>query len=212
MSKTAKKKIAKKPRVFRSVDEVKKAYFPKKYAEDMKALNDKIDLLDSRLRTLNAWETMQNAMEEARSAPAEEWVPKAGDWVVVTGECGQGGSRRFIGVMGQIECEWPNSFINPAWIVTGTESWFAKSSIRPATEAEIASHKAKEEQRAKDDERAKEMAAPLEFGMKVRTTQGNGFVHGVYGDGCTHPTGRWWIAFPHNVLNHYARKDITIID
>ncbi len=42
----------------------------------VRALQSSVDMLDSRLRTLKAWETMQDAMEESRSAPAEEWKPK----------------------------------------------------------------------------------------------------------------------------------------
>lgn len=174
----------------------------------VRALQSSVDMLDSRLRTLKAWETMQDAMEEARSAPAEEPL-RAGDYVYLT----RGHTfDAFHDTIVRVKWVYPNGspgFDHPASATGGDAT---AGMWRRATPAEIADHKAKEEQRAKEEERAKEMAAPLEFGMKVRTTQGDGFVHGIYGDGCTHPTGRWWIAFPHNVLNHYARKDITIID
>mgnify|MGYP003525096333 FL=1 len=153
MKKTATKKRAKKPRVFRSVDEVKKAYFPKKYAEDMKALNDKIDLMDSRLRTLKAWETMQDAMEESRLAPAEEWVPKVNE------------------VMGCVNNQFAyicDSVNEDGWSINVSNSGGSLGQksykiFRKATGDEhayrtcvdivaerVASHKAKEEQRAKE--------------------------------------------------------------
>lgn len=216
MSKTAKKKIAKKPRVFRSVDEVKKAYFPKKYAEDMKALNDKIDLLDSRLRTLNAWETMQDAMEEARSAPAEKWKPKANE------------------VMGCVNNSFAyicDSVNEDGWSIEVSNSGGSLGQksykiFRKATGAEmtyqqcvdivserIASHKAKEEQRVRDDERAKEMAKKLEFGTRVKWDTWTGRV------ACEGPDheNQYLVAYkPGNGSVWHStwvlRRDLTIID
>ena len=156
MSKKTAPKTPKKPRVFRSVDEVKKAYFPKKYAEDMKALNDKIDLMDSRLRTLNAWETMQDAMEESRSAPAEEWVPKAGDYV--TPAIGMDTMDEPYRVhnpweVGEVKEVGANALVKwPSKPVAHWYSYELNARIKPATDAEIADHKAKEEQRALEAE------------------------------------------------------------
>lgn len=36
------------PRIFHSVDEVNKAYFPKKYREDMKAIKDRLTTIENR--------------------------------------------------------------------------------------------------------------------------------------------------------------------
>ncbi len=140
----------------------KKAKKPRPERVTLASLNRKVDMLDSRLRTLKAWETMQDAMEESRSAPAEEWTPKAGDLVVVS----RMAERHFPENVGKVmtigsynrELEWAN--------IDGV-NWHVNN-LHPATSAEIASHKAKEEQRAKEDERAKERAKPLEMGTPIR--------------------------------------------
>ena len=105
----------------------------------------------------------------ARSAPAEEWVPKVDRearpcYVVRIGDLGIGGTP--IGTIGKVLTESDHDY-NVEW-ATGITRDVSKSLTRPATSAEIASHKAKEEQRAKEAEWAKELAKPLEFGTKVK--------------------------------------------
>ena len=128
MKETAKEKSAKKPRPERAT---------------LASLNRKVDLMDSRLRTLKAWETMQDAMEESRSAPAEEWKPKVGDWANWRGrtECGPHQVEK-VGSGKTLEMkDLPFLYDWSEWT--------------PCTPAEIAAHKAKEEQRAKEAEWAK---------------------------------------------------------
>lgn len=90
---------------------------------------------------------------ESRSAPAEEW-PKVGDWVVVTGPAGIMGTDTFRGKVGRIK-RFETVHSVSAWYIPEVDAWFDIANIRPATPAEIASHKAKEEQRAKEAEWAK---------------------------------------------------------
>ena len=146
----------------------KKAKKPRPERVTLASLNRKVDLLDSRLRTLKAWETMQDAMEESRSAPAEEPL-RAGDYVYLT----RGHTfDAFHDTIVRVKRVYPNGspdFDHPASATGGDATavmW------RRATPAEIASHKAKEEQRAiakrAEDGRAKELAKPLEFGTKVK--------------------------------------------
>lgn len=159
MSKNTAPKKTKKPRVFRSVDEVKKAYFPKKYAEDMKALNDKIDLLGQRIDAMRHEQVALS--QESRSAPAEEW-PKAGDWVValpVDQRAGSLGGALDIG-SSPIQVKQIDTTLSGSKraVLVSTDPrplHIDCRNFRPATEAEIASHKAKEEQREREAEREK---------------------------------------------------------
>lgn len=113
---------------------------------------------------------LEQAAKPTDPPTAENWEPAKGEWVRVTGECGQGGSRRFIGVVGQLEGEWPNAFINPAWIVKGTGSWFAQKNLRPLSSAEIAEHKRSEDGR--QTEHSRPLSIPhhlLTLGTKPRS-------------------------------------------
>ena len=108
------------------------------------------------------WEAMHGTDDsaiESRSAPAEEW-PKVGDYVVLTDpkhpQVGRIDERgEFMG--GRYGVTW----------IDGDKSGEEADEMRPATSAEVASHKAKEE-------RAKELAKPLTMGTPVRYGQREG--------------------------------------
>lgn len=117
------------------------------YAGSLVRVHRKLDDLSKRLTVL-----------ESRSAPAEAWVPKVGDWVVITGglaarEDGLGSITKVLELRDGIP--WIKSSNFRFGLCTRDNSrefpiktW--RDAIRPATPAEIASHKAKEEQRAKE--------------------------------------------------------------
>lgn len=153
----------------------------------------------------------ESSAKPADPPPAEKWV--VGEWVEVTGECGKGGSRRLVGVVGQLECKWPNEFLNPAWIIKGTGSWFAQKNLRLLSPAEIAEHKMKEEARMKAEAEARELAMPLEFGTRVKV---KGREEENWRIACDEPTddGYWRLAPPKcgNLNTMTAkRSEFTII-
>ena len=85
---------------------------------------------------------------ESRSAPAETWVPKVGEYMFVR----RHPEPEFKNTVQVCDGrgDHPGSFM-----IKGTIYFALHQNIRPATPAEIADHKAKEEQRAKEAEWAK---------------------------------------------------------
>ena len=142
------------PRIFHSVDEVNKAYFPKKYREDMKAIKDRLTTIENRAEdqailieqhrsnTVTAFRNngarqeeqdkrltaLEQAAKPTDPPPAEKWVPEVGEWVALKGE----------------------------------------SKLRQVTEVKYIS----EEARLKSEQAAKELAMPLEFGTRVKFDDG----------------------------------------
>ena len=99
---------------------------------------------------------------ESRSAPAKAWVPKVGDIAVLL-PFREGGDSLASGVLIKGDAEptritFANRASDHQWYFRMEKHGkcdFPADRIRPATTAEIAEHKAKEEQRAKEAEWAK---------------------------------------------------------
>ena len=178
------------PRIFHSVDEVNKAYFPKKYREDMKAIKDRLTTIENRaedqailieqhrsntvtaFRNNGALQEEQDkrltALEQAAKPtdppPAEKWVPEVGEWVALKGE------SKLIQVT---EVKYINDRSSPPCAYGKNPDWGAYvHNLRKPSEAEIAEHKRSEEARLKSEQAAKELAMPLEFGTRVKFDDG----------------------------------------
>lgn len=147
---------------------------------------------------------------ESRSAPAEEWKNdlRSGDIVkrLSDGAIGEVTYHRFATQVDAMFDGVEKTYCY--WMYQGKDY----RAVVPATEAEIADHKAKEEQRAiakrAEDERAKEMAKPLEFGTRVKVAKGEGIYLGGR-------NGRYTIATPHNEqfdFDDYTRDQFQILD
>lgn len=117
-------------------------------------IDEKLDLLDSRIRTLNAWEKMQAALEDAKlespAPPAEKEEPlKVGDWVVVIGPSGVTGTDRFRGKVGRVE-SYATVHSVSAWHLPEVDAWFDSSNLRKLSPAEVSAHLKAEQKQAEE--------------------------------------------------------------
>ena len=156
-----------------------------------------IGSIESKLATLNAWETLNEAMSKDKLASPtvaveEKWVPKVGEWVVCDLDHSNDHNHnpywaeemsdivgRPLLVYGIIDGD----------VVAGVNDehsgrWcWNMSWLRPATPEEIAAHEAKAEAQAAED-------AKLVFGARVEV---KGRENEIWKIGCDEPTdeGYW---------------------
>lgn len=137
---------------------------PKLERVTLASIDRKIDLLESRIATLKAYETMMAEMEEARTAhPVEtEQTPtlKVGDLVVWKSAPREGVVHPPKGV-GKVTKVGRTNFTDKAYVdvegCDGVLGCYWAEDFRPATPEEIAKHK-----------EAEELAKPIGFGTRVK--------------------------------------------
>lgn len=116
----------------------------------------------------------ESSAKPADPPPAEKWVPKVGEYVI--------GSDGIVRLVREV-----SDTFSYLWLegVLGARDY---DDFRPATSAEIAEHKMKEEARMKAEAEARELAMPLKMGAPLKY----GDRSGVY----LWPVdnGRHWIA------------------
>ena len=174
MSKTA-PKTTKKPTQAKPVREYR-------IKDQLIMISNRLRDIESKVRDDSAFRTLVQSLVadhngtalESRSAPAEEWVPKVGDKIVRSDRCLEGSDAKHhpleIGQVGTIKAVWSDR-LSVCEHMDGI-NYYYQWRFRAATFAEIADHKAKEEQRAiakrLEDERTKELAKVPEFGTRVK--------------------------------------------
>lgn len=185
------------------------------------SLDRKIGLIESRLATLNAYETMMASIADAKAAPAEpkeeevKWVPKVGEYYTATEDLGwykKGCVYQWAHHAGRTHeplgmCDRPNSSI------TFSPEHHCRI-LRPATPAEIADHKRKMQEAEKKAAEEAEAAKAIGFGTRVKVACREEEVWKV---ACDEPSDEgYWRLAPRKCGNLNTmtakRHEFTVID
>jgi hypothetical protein len=153
---------------------------PKKKPTQLDRIERSIGLIESKLATLNAWETLNEAMSNDKLASPtvaveEKWVPKDLSYVMITDNHSVSRLRGTIQVV--------DGYVNASGHIDtlrGQECGAGPNSYRKPTPEEIAAHEAKVKAEAQAAEDAK-----LVFGARVEhISRGKGIWMGM--DGILH--------------------------